>query len=521
MSSLLSTNIYEPNAGINELLNGNENFLPEIPRGLELNTKSWKQEAILRILINHYDILISKYFGRLPAYEYESMINWDNLKKTIRTLVDLESDETAFIFNNSVISIFKTSYASPRIIIINSKHKVFDKFYDSSYSIYNEILKNSYTRTGFNDLIENDYYVFNKMANESYIGDFEGKLLFTSGFGINGVSQALAMSMNKGVSLVVDMDRKLIEKMSDDNFCNVMYEDTDSAFDMAIDAKRNNLPKIIGLVGNASEVLWQMIDKGLIPNLVTDATNTIDSINGYFPSGYSYSDALRIRKADPHHYKNLVSHTIMTHVKAMIEMQKRGARVFEYHNDLREKAYDRGLDNAFSIENYNEEYIYPIISDINKLNFKWFSVAGSNDDIFNIDDILVSVFKNNDDILRMIDLVNKVILPNRLPSRNIRTDKYTGSKIIKEINDSVKNEEVSAPFFASTSLFSIGKENEKFVSDPSDINLMNIINENKDLTMIEIDYYGNNEQFFKMINKSIIVDGSKEAEQNISNLVTY
>ncbi len=176
LASLLSTNIYEPNTGITDLLKGNDNFIPEIPKGLALNSKSWKQESILRVIINHYDILISKYFGRLPAYEYESLINWNNLRKTIQTLVDLESDETAFIFNNSVISVFKTSYSSPRIIIINSKHEVFDNFLDSSYSVYNQILKNNYTRTGFNDLVENDYYVFNKMASESYLGDFEGKL---------------------------------------------------------------------------------------------------------------------------------------------------------------------------------------------------------------------------------------------------------------------------------------------------------------------------------------------------------
>ena len=142
LASLLSTNIYEPNTGITDLLKGNDNFIPEIPKGLALNSKSWKQESILRVIINHYDILISKYFGRLPAYEYESLINWNNLRKTIQTLVDLESDETAFIFNNSVISVFKTSYSSPRIIIINSKHEVFDNFLDSSYSVYNQILKN-------------------------------------------------------------------------------------------------------------------------------------------------------------------------------------------------------------------------------------------------------------------------------------------------------------------------------------------------------------------------------------------
>lgn len=518
MASLLGTNTYEPETGILDLLNGRENFLPDIPKGSSLNAKSWKQEAILRLIVNHYDLLISKYFGRLPAYEYESMIDWENLRKTLKTLLDLESDETAFIFNNSVISVFKTTFTSPRIISINSKHDIFENL-DSSYFVYNKMMNCNYARSGINDILENDYHIFNKMAQESFVGDFEGKLMFTAGFGNSGASQSLAMNNNKGVSLIVEMDRKLIEKMADDGLCNVIYEDPDSAFDMAIDARRNNLSKTIGLVGNASEILWQMIDKGLIPNIVTDATNTNNAVNGYFPSGYSYNDSLRIRKADPHHYKNLVAHTIMTHVKAMQEMQKRGSRTFEYVNNIREKAYDRGFDNAYSIPNYNEDYIYPVISDTEKINFKWFALSGSEDDIFNIDDILVSVFKGNDDILRMIDIVNKIIYPKRLPSRNIKTDKFTGSEILKEINDSVKNEEVSTCFMASTSTFAIHDKNEKFISDPSDIDLNELIEQYKGLTMISLDYQGNKDNFYKMINKSILLDGSKEAEQNISDLL--
>lgn len=521
LSSLLSPNIYEPDTGITELLYGNENFLPEVPKGLGINTKSWKQEAILRIIINYYQQFITRYFGKLPAYEYESLIDWNNLRKTVKTLVDLESDETAFIFNGSVTSLFKTSYSSPRIILLNSKHELFDQFYDSSYCVYNEMLKNSYTRTGVTDIVDDNYYVFNSMATKEYFGDFEDKLMFTAGFGITGASQALAMQMNKGVSLVVDMDRKLIERMVEDSFCNVMYEDPDSAFDVALDAKRNGLSRTIGLVGNASEILWMMIDKGIIPNLVTDRTNTYDPVNGYFPSGYSYSDALRIRKADPHHYKNLVGHTIMTHVKAMLEMQKRGARVFEYGNKIREKAYNRGFDNAYSIPGYTDEYIYPVISDSEKLNFKWFGLSGDNEDIFVIDDILVSLFKDNKDISRMIDLYNKIILPKNTPSRNVKMDKDSGIAVYKEINEMLKNEELSAPILTNVSHFSAFDNNEKFISEPSDINLNELIDNNKGMTMVSFDYYGNKDQFFKMTSKSLLLDGSKEAEQNIENLVIF
>lgn len=515
MSSLLSPNIYEPDTGITDLIEGRDNFIPSVPKGLGINTKSWKQEAILRVMINYYEMFVSRYFGKLPPYEYESLIDWNNLRKTVKTIVELESDETVILFNHSVVSVLKTSYFAPKILTINSKHKLFDNFYDSSYTAYNDILKNTYTRTGLQDIIEDNYQVFKNLADENFYGDFESKLMFTAGFGMTGAAQALAMNTNKGVTLVVDMDRKLIEKMVEDNFCNVMYEDVEAALDVALDAKMNNLPRIIGLVGNASEVLWTIIDKGILPNLLTDATNTKDN---YFPSGYSYSDSLRIRRADPHHYKNLVNHTIMTHVKAMLELQKRGARVFDYGNKLREKAYDRGFDNAYTIPGYAEEYIYPVISDNNKLNFKWFALSGDNEDIFLIDDMIVSVFRDNPDFSRMIDLVNKVIFPKNIPARNVRLDKETGLALYKEINEMIKGEELSAPILANISFFSANKPEDKFISEPSDIDVNKLLEEYKGSTMVSIEYHGNKDNFFRMVNKSLLLDGSNEANQNIDIL---
>ena len=521
MSSLLSPNIYEPDTGITDLIEGQDNFIPSVPKGRGMNTKSWKQETILRVIINYYELFVSKYFGKLPAYEYESMIDWKSLKKTIKTIVNLESDETAFIFNNSVVSVFKTSYFAPKVLTINSKHDSFDDFYDGSYCVYNKMIKNSLTRTGVQDIIEDNYHIFKNMAKNKYTDDFEGKLMFTAGFGETGNAQALAMNMNKGVSLIVDMDRKLIEKMVEDNFCNVMYEDIDSALDMAIDAKRNNLAKTVGLVGNASEILWLMIDKGVIPNLLTDRTNAYNTLDGYFPSGYAYSDSLRIRRADPHHYKNLVNHTIMTHVKAMIQFQNRGSRVFEYGNKIRGKAYDRGLDNAFSIDSYTTDYIYPVISDVNNLNFKWFALSGDTEDIFLIDDMLTSTFRDNPDLSRMIDLVNKVIFPKSMPSRNTKLNKELGLSIYSEINEMMRNEELSAPVLANVSSFSDNASEEKFISEPSDVDINKLLEHYKGSTMVSVDYYGNNQQFFKMTNKSLLLDGSKEAEQNIQTLVNF
>jgi len=521
LSSLLSPNIYESNTGIIDLIEGRDNIVPSVPKGLGLNTKSWKQESILRLILNYYDIFISRYFGKLPAYEYESLIDWNNFRKIIKAIVELESDESIFIFNNSLVSIFKTSYFSPKVININSKHKNFDESDNSSYQIYNNMLKNNYTRTGVQDLIDDNYNIFKDMAQTEYTENFDNRLMITSGFGDTGAAQAIAMNLNKGVSLVIDMDRKLIEKMVDDNFCNVMYEDIDSAIDMAIDAKRNSLSKTIGLIGNASEVLWSLIDKGIIPNLLTDRTNAYNTTAGYFPSGYSFSDSLRIRKADPHHYKNLVGHTIMTHVKAMIEFQKRGSRVFDFGNLITERAYNRGLDNAFSIESYVDKYIYPVISNNNKLNFKWFAISGDTEDTFLVDDMIVSAFKNNSDLSRMIDIVNKFIFPKNIPSRNAKLDKKVGLELYHEINKMIKNEELSSYIIANVSSFSSNKENDKFISEPSDIDISKLLKEYNGSTMVTVDYCGNKDQFFKMINKSLLLDGSKESEQNIQTLINF
>ncbi len=523
MTSVISRSIYEPDTGVIELVSGKQNFVPSVPRGSFISTKDWEQESFLRMLINHSEISVSKYFGKLPAYEYEELVDWVNLKHNVRSIMSLENDQTLIIENGKVFEIKNTDKTSPKVIVINSNKAEFSdlsNLKEVSYQAYNTMQKQSYMDIGMQDIIEDNYLAFNNLANKNYYGDFDGKIMVTSGFGYTGASQALAMNMNHGVTIIIDIDRKLVEKMYEDGFCNIFYEDIDSALDTAIDAKRSGLSKTIGLVGNASEILWDFINKGFVPNIITDRTNTKDN---YFPSGYSFSDALRIRRADAHHYKNLVNHTLMTHVKAMLELQKRGSIAFEFGNNIREKAYDRGLDNAFNIESFIPEYIYPVITS-DKLNFKWIALSGNTEDVFVIDDLIMSEFSDNKDLVRMVDTINKVIFQKNIPARKVKLDADQAIKLFKIVNEMIRSEELSGSFLIDVSSFKMIDNTDyfkqEFITEDNQQNIINkIIEENQGSSWVSINQYGNANQYYNLSENMILLDGSKESELNLINMI--
>lgn len=520
---MVSTNIYEPDANVLELLEGNQNFVPSVPKGLNLSTQDWEQESFLRMLINHSELSVSKYFGKLPAYEYEDMIDWHNLKNNLKNVMSLNNDETLIIEDNKIVNTIKTNSKSPRVISLYSNRNDFFDLKEDSYSAYHKMQKQSLMSIGVQDLIEDNYLAFNEIANKNYYGTLDGRITVSSGFGHTGAAQALAVNMNHGVTVIIDMDRKLIEKMVDDGFCNILYEDIDSAFDTALDAKRNGLNKIIGLVGNASEVLWELINKGFVPNILTDRTNPNEN---YFPSGYSYSDSLRIKRADPHHYRNLTNHTIMTHVKAMLELQKRGSLVFEFGNGIREKAYDRGLDNAFNIPSIVPEYIFPVITS-SKPAFKWIALSGETEDIFLIDDLILDEFSDIKELSRLIDVSNKVIFPKNIPSRKTRLEINQAVIFFRRINELIRSEEISAPILVDISYFKAIENNDTFKGSFFDPNndlsrqetISKLIDENQGASWLSVNYYGNEKQYYNLTETIIVLDGSKEAEQNLSSLL--
>jgi urocanate hydratase len=494
-----------------EFLGGAQEVLPPVPSGQAISTKDWEQEAVLRMLLHHQDLSVTRYFGKLPPYEYESLINWPTLRENVRHLLSLENDQTLLLEEGKPATVVKTSKNAPRVVQVNFKQEEFTDFKESAYYIYNEMLSSSWTALGIQDLIDINYRIIDRISQDHFPNGLEEKIAVTTGFGNSGAALALALALHKAVVVVIEINRKLVEKMVEDSFCSRLYEDFDSAFDVAFDTKKNGQSRVIGLVANASEAIPELVNKGIVPAIVTDRTNPRDLLNGYFPGEYSYKDALRIRRADSHHYLNLTRHSIMFHVKSMVELHKRGSLVFDFGNNIRDVAYNRGFDNAYGFPSFVPGYVYPeLISE--KLNLKWVALSGNSEDIFVIDDLIVDEFADNPDLNRLIDVVNMVILPNTIPARKCRLGFAAGLLLAKRINDLVRNEELSAPVLLGLSDFRAGLPEKK--QSAAEI-LNQAIANPQGAAWVSVDYRGNDKEYYTLSEMMVVADGSKEAEQRI------
>lgn len=526
MSSIMSPKMYAPDVNVIELLEGAQDVLPPVPAGPGLSTKDWEQESVLRMLLHQAELSVTRYFGKLPPYEYESLVDWTALRDNIRKLLSLENDQTLLIETGKPGVIVKSGKNVPRVILINSRQEEFTDFKESSYYIYNEMLNSSLANIGIQDIIDINYRIIDRIVQKRFPYGLEEKLAVSTGFGNTGAALALALNMHKAAVVVIEINRKLVEKRVENGFCQRLYEDFDSAFDVAIDAKRNGQSKIIGLVSNASEAIPELVNKGIVPAIVTDRTNNSrDLLNGYFPGEYSFADALRIRKADSHHYLNLARHSIMYQVKSMVELHKRGSLVFDFGNNIRDMAYNRGFDNAYGFPSFVPDYVYPELTS-KKMNLKWLALSGNTEDIFIIDDLIVDEFADNPDLNRLIVLVNKVILQDSIPSRKCRLDYEDGLLLCRKINDLVRNEELTAPILLGLSDFSAVNNPETINSDylldrnQSPEELVNkIINNPGGASWLSLDYRGNDREYYAFSEMMIVADGSKEAEQRIEQLL--
>jgi urocanate hydratase len=255
----------------------------------------------------------------------------------------------------------------------------------------------------------------------------------------------------------------------------------------------------------------ELVNKGIIPNLITDATNT--DLNSYFPAGYSFSDALRIRRADSHHSRNISRHSIMMHVKALVELQKRGSLVFEFGNGLRQKALDRGFENALAFPDITESLIFPVLNDHNLFNVKWAALSGIAEDLFIIDDVILSEFRDQKELNRMVDLINKVILSG-LPARKTKLDFDNTLRLCRTINELVHDEEIGSPIMVSISTF------KRFYPDPK-----SNFNEQEVYQSIVSDIsnpswlFSGRENDLQLKENVIIADGSKDFEARLDFLL--
>lgn len=423
------------------------------PRGKELHTKGWIQEAALRMLMNNLDPEVAERPEDLVVYGGigKAARNWDALDAMVRTLTELEEDETMLVQSGKPVAVFKTHTDAPRVLIANSNlvpaWANWDHFHEldrKGLMMYGQMTAGSWIYIGSQGIVQGTYETFAECARRHFGGSLKGTLTVTAGLGGMGGAQPLAVTLNGGVVIAVEVDRTRIQRRLDTRYLDRMVDNLEEALTLAQEAKKKGEPLSIGLLGNAAEILPDMIQRGSIPDIVTDQTSAHDPLNGYLPRGMTLEAAATLRKENPEKLVALAKESMAVHVRGMLEMQQRGAIAFDYGNNIRQVAQDEGVENAFDFPGFVPAYIRPQFCE-GKGPFRWVALSGDPEDIYKTDEVILREFSDNEPLCNWIRMAQEKIAFQGLPSRICWLGYGERALFGKMINDLVASGELKAP----------------------------------------------------------------------------
>ncbi|WOD65407.1 urocanate hydratase (plasmid) [Niallia taxi] len=430
-----------------------KNKIIRAPRGTTLNTKGWEQEAVLRMLMNNLDPAVAEHPENLVVYGGigKAARNWTAFENIVASLKSLEDNETLLVQSGKPVAIFKTHEAAPRVLLANSNivpawanWETFHELDKKGLMMYGQMTAGSWIYIGTQGIVQGTYETFAECANQHFNGTLKGTITVTAGLGGMGGAQPLAVTMAGGVLIGIDVDRSRIEKRIKTRYCDVLVETLDEAIAKADEAKKAGKPLSIGLVGNAAEVLPDMIKRRFIPDIVTDQTSAHDPLHGYLPIGFSLEDGEKLRKENGAEYVKKSKASMAVHVQAMLEMQQKGAIVFDYGNNIRQVAFDEGVENAFAFPGFVPAYIRPQFCE-GKGPFRWVALSGDPEDIYKTDEVILREFSYNEHLCNWIRMAREKIEFQGLPARICWLGYGERAKFGKIINDMVASGELSAP----------------------------------------------------------------------------
>lgn len=514
--------------------------LIKAPTGSKITCKGWIQEAALRMLMNNLDPDVAEKPDDLIVYggSGKAARNWDAFDAIVNSLKNLENDETLLIQSGKPVGIFKTHTNAPRVIISNSMlvpdWATWDEFRrldQLGLTMYGQMTAGSWIYIGTQGILQGTYETFAECARKYFHGNLSGKFLLTAGLGGMGGAQPLAATMNGAAFLGIDVDRSRIQKRIDTGYIDLITEDLDEALKLVVDAKKNNQALSVGLVGNAGEILPEILKRNINPDIITDQTSAHDTLNGYVPMGMTLDEALLLRKENPSRYIELSRKTIVTHVKAMLEFQERGSVAFDYGNNIRGEAKDNGVTNAFDIPGFVPEYIRPLFCD-GKGPFRWAVLSGDPNDIYETDKAVMETFPENKALIRWIEMAQKKVHFQGLPARICWLGYGERAKMGKIFNRLVAEGKVSAPIVIGRdhldcgSVASPNRETEGMIdgSDAiADWPILNaLLNAIGGASWVSV-HHGGGVGIGKSIHAGMVVvaDGTKEAEERLERVLTY
>ncbi|CAD2071687.1 Urocanate hydratase [Jeotgalicoccus meleagridis] len=421
--------------------------------GLEIECKGWEQEAALRMLYNNLDPEVAERPEDLVVYGGigKAARNWESFEAIENTLRNLEKDETMLIQSGKPVAVFKTHEEAPRVLMSNSvlvpKWATWEHFNEldkKGLMMYGQMTAGSWIYIGSQGIVQGTYETFAELANQNYDGTLRGTITLTAGLGGMGGAQPLAVTMNEGVALCVEIDESRIDKRIDTRYLDVKTDSLDEALKLAEEARDEGRPLSIGLIGNAAEIHHEILKRDFKIDVVTDQTSAHDPLNGYIPEGYSLEKAKALRDADPVEYVKLSSASMAKHVEAMLLFKDKGAVVFDYGNNIRQVAFDRGVTNAFDFPGFVPAYIRPLFCE-GKGPFRFVALSGDPNDITAADKKMRELFPDNEKLLRWLDMAEEKIAFQGLPSRIAWLGYGERVKMGLALNDMVKTGEISAP----------------------------------------------------------------------------
>ncbi|MCQ6306315.1 MULTISPECIES: urocanate hydratase [Bacillus cereus group] len=423
------------------------------PRGTELQTKGWVQEAALRMLMNNLDPEVAEKPEELVVYGGigRAARNWESYNAIVDSLKTLESDETLLVQSGKPVAIFKSHEDAPRVLLANSnlvpKWANWDHFRElekKGLMMYGQMTAGSWIYIGTQGILQGTYETFGEAARQHFEGSLKGTLTLTAGLGGMGGAQPLAVTMNGGVVIAIDVDKRSIDRRIEKRYCDKYTESLEEALAIANEYKEKKEPISIGLLGNAAEILPELVNRNIIPDLVTDQTSAHDPLNGYIPVGYTLEEAAKLREEDPERYVQLSKESMTKHVEAMLAMQEKGAITFDYGNNIRQVAFDEGLKNAFDFPGFVPAFIRPLFCE-GKGPFRWVALSGDPEDIYKTDEVILREFADNEHLCNWIRMARQQVEFQGLPSRICWLGYGERAKFGRIINEMVANGELSAP----------------------------------------------------------------------------
>lgn len=395
------------------------------PTGTTLTCKGWVQEAALRMLLNNLDPDVAERPEELIVYggRGKAARNPEAFDLIVKALKDLNEDETLLIQSGKPVGILPTHKDAPRVIISNSQlvpkwatFEYFNELEDKGLIMYGQMTAGSWIYIGSQGIVQGTYETFAAVARKHFGGSLKGTISVTAGLGGMGGAQPLAITMCDGVCLAAEVEEWRIQKRIDTRYIDVMIKDIDEAIDRAVLAKQNGENLSIGVVCNAVDLLERMIARNIIPEVLTDQTSAHDPLVGYFPQGMSVAEAKVLREANPDEYVKRSYETMAHHIRLMLEMQKRGAITFDYGNNLRGRAKEVGVENAFDFPGFVPAYIRPLFCE-GKGPFRWAALSGDPQDIYETDKLILELFPENVELARWIKMAQERIAFQGLPAR--------------------------------------------------------------------------------------------------------